>query len=97
MSKHTPGPWTANRAYRIDKEYGRIALIVPVNGENPIAEMTPDYIADMTQANARLIAAAPELLEACIGLCSDELTGEQFATRLAYARAIIAKAAGGVL
>lgn len=41
-----------------------------------------------------LISAAPELLEACEALCHDELTGEQFAMRLAFAKKAIAKAKG---
>ena len=45
-------------------------------------------------AVARLIAAAPDLLEACIGLCSDGLSGEQFAARLSFAKSAIAKARG---
>lgn len=43
---------------------------------------------------ANLVASAPDLLQACIGLCHQDLTGEQFASRLAFAQAVIAKATG---
>ena len=49
MSKHTPGPWKVER---------RSVLI-------PIAPYEWAEAYGGTEANARLIAAAPELLEAC--------------------------------
>lgn len=59
-AKHTPGPWRVGDAAH--------TVFGPPNG-NP----APARIADITDkghrhANARLIAAAPELLEACEGL-----------------------------
>ena len=60
-AKHTPGTWTANRAYF----YGHDAFIVcgTVGDTSPflcrLTDDTPDF-----EANARLIAAAPELLAA---------------------------------
>ena len=63
MSKHTPGPW------RID-EWGDI-----VAGLRDIAETAhiwndggDDTLPEMRRANARLIAAAPDLLAACTAL-----------------------------
>ena len=62
--KHTPGPWKViildNQTYinpnRRSDEY---ALIARIHGNaNP----------DLQKANAHLIAAAPDLLEACIRL-----------------------------
>ena len=54
MNKHTPGPWTyeqiSNNAYVIDE-----------NGSAVMLYRNPD---DEMKANASLIAAAPELLEA---------------------------------
>lgn len=41
-----------------------------------------------------MLAAAPELLKACQLLISDDLTGEQFAARMEFAKAAIAKARG---
>ena len=49
MSKHTPGPWTIRNNF-IDAEI------------DIVAEFNP--IIDGSQANAHLIAAAPEMLEA---------------------------------
>lgn len=56
MNKHAPGPWYA-QAYKGDMRdaTGKPVCIVHVNGHT-----TPEIGA----ANARLIAAAPELLEA---------------------------------
>ena len=66
MSKHTPGPWTAvkNSAYwEIDgpDDFGGVAdTCASSAGE-------PDFGRSMAlgEANARLIAAAPDLLAAC--------------------------------
>ena len=59
MSKHTPGPWT----YHMNENYARIYLrgsgrIYPALGGDSLQ----GYCGE---ANARLIAAAPDLLEAC--------------------------------
>ena len=62
--KHTPGPW--------DRDPYNDNLII-VKGSNPylyiIAEVDPVASSEITdfeiEANARLIAAAPDLLEAC--------------------------------
>jgi len=52
--KHTPGPW------KFDDNYG---CIVAPDDTTVIASLEPD--ADSPVANALLIAAAPDLLEAC--------------------------------
>lgn len=49
-TKHTPGPW------KIEER-----VIVSVTGQN----VSGCVVSRMTPADARLIAAAPELLEAC--------------------------------
>ena len=46
------------------------------------------------EANARLIAAAPDLLEALESLCGHTDEGMMFSERAAKARAAIAKARG---
>ena len=92
---HTPGPWTFKKgAHRIE---------VRTTPERAYAFSLPD------EANARLIASAPDLIEALAG-CADALreAGKDFAqaNRLAVrpnlyelheraARAAIAKAKGG--
>ena len=55
-AQHTPGPWT------IDSEgnlYGTLAFIRPF-----IGAISDDHNDEQTQANRRLIAAAPDLLDA---------------------------------
>lgn len=68
MSKHTPGPWVAD----INRGYGfpfRPTPNIPINPvvmgravNRSIAKVPRGY--EEAEANARLIAAAPELLEA---------------------------------
>lgn len=64
-AKHTPGPW------RLCTKFCQQGLIAPVDGVYPVAAVTGYYgHANQTEANARLIAAAPELLQV-IELVSD--------------------------
>ena len=70
MTKHTPGPW---RMIRDDPGYGTVfsyeiwAEQYRAKGANLIGTITGrGCLADrVVEANARLIAAAPELLKAC--------------------------------
>jgi len=73
-SAHTPGPWDVQKAWRDRTEpsnhwvYADGLFIAEVDGERPEA-----------LANARLIAAAPELLAACKTALEDArraITGE---------------------
>lgn len=57
-TKHTPGPWEAQEIAPEDPQWGACE-IWPANGDRPVAPMVCGV------DNARLIAAAPELLEAC--------------------------------
>ena len=81
MNKHTPGPWTyeqiSNNAYVIDE-----------NGSAVMLYRNPD---DEMKANARLIAAAPELLEALEWAVDNP---HDDAYWISQARAAIAKAKG---
>jgi len=91
--KHTLGPWKARKTndgiYLIESEEG-----YPIVGEygwygnkNTIT------------ANAHLIAAAPDLLEACIGLIgilTPKQYSKQFPNIYRKAKAAIAKAEGGL-
>lgn len=68
MSGHTPGPWEALRPFGPDEKLWWIYAKHPDSGEVSHAEVRAgcteaDELGDMA-ANARLIAAAPELLEA---------------------------------
>ena len=62
MSKHTPGPWQAEQAGMNGKI---IEWFVRVDGDDiAIASAICDRAGNISEANARLIAAAPDLLEA---------------------------------
>lgn len=65
MSAHTPGPWTAMRYEAGDKEIVVIGN-TKMYGNAPVA-LIPHDDCDHAEAkkNARLIAAAPDLLAAC--------------------------------
>lgn len=59
QSKHTPGPWKVSPSTEAD-----FLGVYPDTGrsEFPVAKL-PEYIkAEIAEANARLIAAAPDLL-----------------------------------
>ena len=68
MTKHTPGPWT------IDTRFHVYAILDPTGQEITFQDTAPQEdcgsvtsrgrTAEETQANARLMAAAPDLLEA---------------------------------
>lgn len=68
MSQHTPGPWHAV-ANGGDDDDERLRIIVArdrYGDSSAIGEVyDPDPCNGDIEANARLIAAAPELLEAC--------------------------------
>lgn len=100
MSKHTPGPWYVgpyNRIWRRSPlelyEYGG-----GVAGDSPIAAAfygRASWVNKFpSEANARLIAAAPELLEALEGLLN-ALPSATTHPAIAQARAAIRKATGG--
>ena len=61
--KHTPGPWKASEDFNLT---GTLVSFIEGGGHS-IAQtrLDDDTPEGMNQANARLIAAAPELLEAC--------------------------------
>lgn len=95
MSKHTPGPWKARMQYSrggrelgwmVEHSNGRIGwaslAYADTNEEAPVAD-------PVNAANARLIAAAPDLLEA-LRKCDEAMTwetgGEPLDTMLIAAR-----------
>lgn len=99
QAKHTPGPWQAEWSTR---EAGKEAKGWHVFNEDDV-----DYngvIADCpdcnenSEANARLIAAAPELLQCLLHarmLVAAQAYGEGVIAALAMYDAAIAKATGG--
>ena len=97
-TKHTPGPWKLKLGKGIQYTY----LVADKKGQD-IANWAhyPNATKAQTKANARLIAAAPDLLEALMGLLAD-ITEYQTLNNLggednhwqAIARAAIVKATG---
>ncbi len=90
--KYTPGPWMP-----FSNSIG--VGVTPVDdGESDICRCDNNWDErgqETHQANARLIAAAPELLEACEGLVANLTEGDFVSeTRVEAARAAIAKALG---
>lgn len=55
MSKHTPGPWKCEEHVIVDEDGQQVASVLPFYDEKEAESL----------ADARLIAAAPELLAAC--------------------------------
>jgi hypothetical protein len=95
MSKHTPGPWEVNYTkattqIKPNDGHGIVATI-------PVRYSKTDNLAE-NAANARLIAAAPELLEALKEQIEPRAKGwkvTDWKIRDANARAAIAKAEKG--
>lgn len=66
-TKHTPGPWTARTAYgRHWVEAGKGRKAVQVADVTDIEIGSGDVDTATTEANARLMAACPELLAALV-------------------------------
>lgn len=92
---HTPGPW------EVAEGHGRLSIIHPLNEQD--CEQVVDLCGYMTpeiRADARLIAAAPDLLAALEGM-SDAVVGHDlhcfegdFREAVLNVRAAIAKARG---
>jgi hypothetical protein len=99
MSKHTPGPWEANSADNIYAAVnGRKEMIAKccdlpcIGGHDDVAAQRAR---DMEIANARLIAAAPELLAALENIVAwMEQHHPEAAKNIPQARAAIAKVRG---
>jgi hypothetical protein len=68
-AKHTPGPWQLDDESEVHKE-GAVIASVKMPDDFPCLDEDTDEAALLAEceANARLIAAAPELLAACQGL-----------------------------
>jgi hypothetical protein len=69
MSKHTPGPWKLYGPKKLRPQFSKIILEVQDANGLPVIPWTGfenDRTKSENRANARLIAAAPALLEALI-------------------------------
>lgn len=101
MNKHAPGPWSLGEPEAVGK-----GLFVPVHAElhgelaTVVWRMEEDNTDNVPsqgcEANARLIAAAPDLLESLTNLVGLARLGaariDKYHAALANAEAIIAKA-----
>ena len=66
MTKHTPGPWTMHPRFDDGAEVRALAPVAWCGVASTVGSSGDQSIdADEARANARLIAAAPCLLEAC--------------------------------
>lgn len=97
-TKHTPGPWEAAGCVVYGSDGDSVADLSLNGRRHP----------DVTEANTRLTAAAPDLLEACEAALNAlyDIIRSEFATSrnphpadddpdIAHLRAAIAKAKGG--
>lgn len=96
QTKHTPGPWKLEGNPRFDEETGCYAGGYGIVGELEIICELCERLAPLeAEANARLIAAAPELLETLERLTYEaERRAGVPKHFIAQARAAIAKAEG---
>ena len=94
-TQHTPGPWKLDGAANT----GDLDIVAPTGRVAMVDCEFSVETEDVLTANARLIAAAPDLLAALIELSDyvfDEYTASHLlCERAAEARAVIAKATGG--
>ena len=97
-AKHTPGPWM--KAERLNGPWWHISSSHSVGGRQAVAcvhgesKRGATAYAEMFEANARLIAAAPDLLDALQafpGFTDDATAGDAWLEKM---RAAIAKAIG---
>ena len=98
-TQHTPGPWTIHAdtdGWPLVMSGGVAGRIVAnVNPQScPDESSAPEFVEMPCEANARLIAAAPELLEALQSVLENCLDSEGLCAAHAKARAALAKTTG---
>jgi hypothetical protein len=93
MSKHAPGPWMIDGNDISPEAHLELSICCMQPADFDASNAKSWVYGDATKANARLIAAAPDLLEA-LEACLDygSLTGAEWV--LEKARAAIARARG---
>lgn len=74
MSGHTPGPWWPSRVHGTTYVEAKLASDTRLLQE--VAACGPTFTPTEQEANARLIAAAPELLEALQWMVDNDDTNE---------------------
>jgi hypothetical protein len=92
-TKHTPGPWGALGRNRHEQKTIPLRSIHCERLGYSIAFVSYDRDGE-TEANARLISAAPDLLAACIAMLDERSGAAQLSDASQAARAAIAKATG---
>ena len=102
-AQHTPGPWQMSRQEYDNTHSTDLSIYAPVPPHNNPKSICRVYgegglsaIIEERDANAALIAAAPELL-AALKFCAAALeaeAGKLYAAHLEQARAAIAKTTG---
>jgi hypothetical protein len=81
MSKHTNGPWhvgQGNGEGCVFSESGRMRMLLGGMTLFPICKVQTGWDEGEDEANARLIASAPELLEAAQKLLSNLIETEEY-------------------
>ena len=109
MSGHTPGPWVEGEATFVrPPEAGSQVIVVAAKGVEGRDPGEPLYVCmtgrmsdpqgriEQSWADARLIAAAPDLLDALEALLDGWLPEGPRLDDVVFARAAIAKAKGGI-
>ena len=93
MSKHTPGPWHYRTS---DGSIGGIdsACGLSIAQAFQVKPISEDLTQETRKSNARLIAAAPDLLVALVALLADGGAADDIGAVRKQARAAIAKAEG---
>lgn len=79
-AKHTPGPWTRNRAINT-VDMGRYSVICPFGADSK------KHVSEI-EANMRIIAAAPDLLQALENLTDAVQSGTSYADDTAAGKAL---------
>jgi hypothetical protein len=91
MSNHTPGPWKVSRRFDVyqDTQLPGVGgtFVASTKGQRPL----PESVNQVCEADAKLIAAAPELLAA---LESAVENGKLSAEDFLFASYVIRKAKG---
>jgi len=91
-TKHTPGPWRAVGAW-VEHEKDDVADVCNCDPESMGQKHFGRSMGEM-MANARLCAAAPELLRACKAMLRYSETDPYFEKAVALSRSAIANAEG---
>ena len=95
MSKHTPGPWTPNHYAFMAGGKLRWWQVLAQGGEVQVSDMGDCGLPpDEAEANANLIAAAPDLLEAAKHAATEWRLHGQLTDSCRVLEAAIAKARG---